>query len=193
MTSVQNSSLQAYLREMDERNLELGKIVAGQNVLLYGKLMDAIQRLQVKGSSSFSQELHTAVRDWNRAAAEAAIENQILRHLYFDAMFIPEESINGPETVTFEWLLDKHPSLSHQPSDLSFRTANSTRSGAELQEYQPFRDGYREARAQSDEDMPAHDNILGHEKLLISSNPSSEYLHNDDSHSEITGFIVSSR
>ncbi|KAK6071562.1 hypothetical protein SCUP234_09673 [Seiridium cupressi] len=189
MTSVQNSSLQAYLREMDQRNLELGKIVTGQNVLLYGKLMDVIQRLQVKGSSSSSQELHTAVRDWNRAAAEAAIENQILGHLYFDAMFIREESINGPETGTFEGLLDKHPSLSHQPSDLSFRTANSTRSGAELQKHQPFRDGYREARAQSDADVPAHGNILGHGKVPISSNPSSDFLHNNDSHSEITGSL----
>ncbi|KAK6063572.1 hypothetical protein SCUP515_12328 [Seiridium cupressi] len=189
MTSVQNSSLQAYLREMDQRNLELGKIVTGQNVLLYGKLMDAIQRLQVKGSSSSSQELHTAVRDWNRAAAEAAIENQILGHLYFDAMFIREESINDPETGTFEGLLDKHPSLSHQPFDLSFRTANSTRSGAELQKHQPFRDGYREARAQSDADVPAHGNILGHGKVPISSNPSSDFLHNNDSHSEITGSL----
>ncbi|KAI0123648.1 hypothetical protein BJ170DRAFT_697458 [Xylariales sp. AK1849] len=101
----QNSSLRKQLDDMEEGCLKMGRNFDSQNRLIHEKMQALVQQLEDRHDSTSSIELKTSISTLNRLVMDTQLEDSILGALYFDSMFLREDSVYDPEEGTFAWLM----------------------------------------------------------------------------------------
>ncbi|CAJ2503530.1 Uu.00g109240.m01.CDS01 [Anthostomella pinea] len=119
MTCSQNSSFQYLLAQLQQDCHQMGRDIAKQTDALNQELRALILTLQDDRAPVSIVTLRSTILDLGNLTRTVQRENDILGELYFESMYLRENSVNDPEIGTFEWLW-----YSLSPAS-SFRTAPS--------------------------------------------------------------------
>ncbi|KAI1849815.1 hypothetical protein JX266_004764 [Neoarthrinium moseri] len=122
MTSSQNSALGHHFDDLAKTSLVL-KRELGHNARLLKQLQASVQQMQSDGEIS-SILIKSQISELQKATLNTQQENLLLKGLYFDSLFLREESVSDPEAGTFRWLLDYGVQLSGHSSDTSYASTS---------------------------------------------------------------------